>query len=222
MTRVLSVEDDADLQHLLSLGLTAAGFDVHYAFTGPEGYEKALALSPDVILCDMMLPGLNGADLIRKLKKHERVRSIPVIVMTAFSSEPGMLEDVVRPLGVVEYLRKPVRMEDLVRVIKRVAAGPGADRPPPIRKGGMALDEVQLSVWSDDRLVATLTRLRFALLRELARSQGPVDRRRLMTAVWGRTDCEAVLEKTVQRLREDLGPLAFRLRTTETGYELLG
>lgn len=221
MTRVLSVEDDPDLQHLLSLGLTAAGFDVHYAFTGIEGHEKALQLEPDVIVCDMMLPGLNGPELIKKLKANARTKSIPVIVCTAYSNEPGLFESVIRPLGVVEYLRKPVRMEDLVRLIKRVAAGPGADRPPPILKGSMRLDEAQCSVWADDRLVATLTRLRFSLLRELAVSKGPVDRARLMEKVWGRGDCEAVLEKTIQRLREDLGELAARLRTTESGYELV-
>lgn len=222
MTRVLSVEDDPDIQHLLSLALTAAGFDVHYAFTGIEGYEKALQLVPDVIVCDMMLPGLNGPELIKKLKKHDATKSIPIVVTTAFGNDAEILESVVRPLGILEYMRKPVRLEELLRVIKRVASGRPEERPPPLKKGRFSLDETQRSVWADDRLVATLTQLRFTLLRELARSQGPVERARLMQAVWGRADCEAVLEKTVQRLREDLGSHSERLRTTDAGYELVG
>lgn len=223
MTRVLSVEDDPELQHLLSLALSAAGFVVHYAFTGPEGYEKALELEPDAIVCDMMLPGLSGPDLLVKLKEHERLREVPVIVTTAFSEAPEALEAKVRPLGIVEYLRKPFQIEELVRVLRRVTQPAEArGRPPPIRKGRFRLDPAQRTVWIDDRLIASLTDVRFAVLRELARAAGPVARAKLMRAVWGRTGRDATLEKTIQRLRENLGAAADALRTTDAGYELAG
>ena len=60
MARILSIEDDPDFQHLIALTLQNQGYEVHYAFTGQEGYEKLLALDPDLILLDMMLPLLNG------------------------------------------------------------------------------------------------------------------------------------------------------------------
>lgn len=222
MTRVLSVEDDADLQRLLAITLAAEGFDMHYAFTGPEGFEKAVSLSPDVILCDMMLPGYGGPELIKRLKANDATRDIPIIVVTAYYDSASLVESEIRKLGIIEYLRKPVRLAELVRVLRRLEP---EKRPivlcePPVAKGRVRLDPASRGVWYDDRLIATLPPTRFCALRALAESSGPVDRTRLMKKVWNREDCESNLEKTIQRLREDLGTAAALLRTTADGYEL--
>lgn len=122
MTRVLSVEDDPDLQRLLAISLAPEGFDLHQAGSGPEGYEKAVALLPDVMLVDMMLPGYQGTELIKRLRAEPKTRDVPIIVMTAFYDAASVVEAEVRRLGVIEYLRKPVRMSDLVRILKRLHA----------------------------------------------------------------------------------------------------
>ena len=122
MTRILSVEDDVDLQRLLALALTDADFELHYAFTGPEGYAKAVSLRPDVILCDLMLPGYDGRELIAKLKADRATCGVPIVVITAHYDSATLVETEIRKLGIIEYLRKPVRHEDLVRLIRTIVA----------------------------------------------------------------------------------------------------
>jgi CheY-like chemotaxis protein len=121
MIRILSVEDDVDLQRLLALALVDEDFEMHYAFTGPEGYEKAVALRPHVILCDLMLPIYDGKELIVKLKADETTRDVPVVVITAHADSETFGESELRKLGVVEYLRKPVFHDELVRIIRKTA-----------------------------------------------------------------------------------------------------
>ena len=120
MTRILSVEDDVDLQRLLALALAGEGFEVHHAFTGPEGYEKAVALRPHVILCDLMLPVYGGRELIGKLKSDRNTCGVPIVVITACYDSATLVESEIRKLGVIEYLRKPVRRDDLVRIIRKI------------------------------------------------------------------------------------------------------
>ncbi len=221
MTRVLSIEDDADLQRLLAITLVAEGFEMHYAFTGPEGYEKAITLHPDVLLCDMMLPGYGGPELIKRLKANPATRDVPIIVMTAFYDTASLVESEIRKLGVIEYMRKPVRLSELVRALRRLEPDkPAAREPAAVSKGRLRLEPTSRGVWLDDRLIATLPPTRFSALLALAEAAGPVARARLMRRVWNRDDCESSLEKTIQRLREDLGLAAGLLRTTDDGYEL--
>lgn len=222
MTRILSVEDDADLQRILSLTLSSEGFEIHYAFTGPEGFEKAISLVPDIVLCDLMLPGYGGPELIRRLKANPATESAPIVVMTAYFDAATLVEPEIRKLGVIEYMRKPVRLGDLVRVLRRLEeqAKPGPAPATIVRKGRLRLDPVSRGVWVDDKLVATLPPTRFQALLTLVESRGSVPRARIMRRVWKREDCEASLEKTIQRLREDLGEAAGLVRTTSDGYEV--
>jgi DNA-binding response OmpR family regulator len=225
MPRILSVEDDADLQHLMSLALQHEGYEVHYAFTGVEGYEKVLSLNPDLILLDMMLPLMNGLEVIKRIKAHKTARDIPIVVMTAYYNEASLLETSVKALGVVEYIRKPVKLDELIRLIRRVL-GDARDRTPislKLKKGAVRIDPKFRTVWINNRLVATLAPKRFEVLYRLVQSKGEVPREELLKLVWSKDESENTLEKTVQRLREDLGPEeANRIRTTPVGYELIG
>jgi DNA-binding response OmpR family regulator len=222
--RILSIEDDAELQHLMSLALRAEGWRVDYAFTGIEGYEKALALAPDLIVCDLMLPGLNGPELIAKLKAQPALRDVPIIVTTAYYDAPSMVEANIRRLGVIEYVRKPVRAEELVRMIRRLIQG-SAGRSPPSpgpAKGRVRLDPSARALWVDDRLAGTLPRLRFAALRLLVEAGGPVARAELMSRLWSAPVTRVRVDKLVERLRRDLGEASELLKTTPGGYELAG
>lgn len=222
MTRILVVEDDADLQRLLALSLGREGWDVHYAYRGPEGFEKAVALLPRIILCDMMLPGYGGVELIRRLKANPATRDVPIVVMTAYYGSATLVESEVRKLGVIEYVRKPFKLSELVRLLRSLIDALPAPPPPHpvVKKGCMRLDPASRGVWVDDKLVATLPPTRFAVLRALVESVGPVDCSSLMNKIWRRDDCKGNLEKTIERLREDLGEAARRLRTTAEGYEV--
>ena len=118
--RILSVEDDVDLQQVFSYVFTKKKWDVTYAYDGKDGLEKAKELRPELILLDMMLPGLNGIEVIEGLKADERTRGIPVIVMTAYPSDESFLRSAVIAMGAVEYLAKPVRIDELVKTIERL------------------------------------------------------------------------------------------------------
>lgn len=224
MARILSVEDSADLQQLMGLTLQARGYEVHYAFNGKEGYEKILALDPDLVLLDLMIPVINGVDVIRKMKSNRETRDIPVIVITAYGDEAGMLSNTLVALGAVEYIRKPFEMAQLVRRIEDVlATAARRDRSPSseVQKGPARLNVKFRTLWVDDQLVATLPPKLATLLRVLLESQAGVDRERLLSAVWPRGTSGNALEKSIERLRKALGPHGYRLQTIERGYEFV-
>ncbi len=222
MLRILSVDDDPDFQHLISHALRNQGFDVHYAFTGKEGCEKALSLNPDVVLLDMMLPMMNGVEVMRELKKSKATRDIPIIIMTSYPSDANFFESEAKTLGRVVYLRKPVEMPELVAAIKR-AAGDDAAKPPLAvwKRGVVRLIPESKSVWIGERLVANLSPKRFEVLYHLMQASGEAPWRELVDNIWGKDGTKNDLEKTIQRLRADLGAEAFRIGTTRKGYQLL-
>ncbi|MBI2385820.1 MAG: response regulator [Elusimicrobia bacterium] len=120
MPRILSVEDDVDLQQVITYALAKKGWDVVYAYDGADGLAQARKFKPDLILLDMMLPGLNGLEVIKALKENEATRAIPVVVMTAYPSDAQFLKSAVIAMGAVEYLAKPVHIEELVKTIERL------------------------------------------------------------------------------------------------------
>lgn len=219
MPRILSVEDDPDFQYLISHVLRNQGWEVHYAFTGPEGLEKALSLLPNVILLDMMLPGLNGLEVFKRLKKQKTTRDIPVVVLTGYHADATFFESEVRALGDVLYLRKPVKNDELVIAIKKLL-GERRTAPPAAvwERGACRIIPDSKSVWIGERMIANLAPKRFEVLFHLLQDDAEVSWEELVSNIWGAEGTKNDLEKTVQRLREDLGPEAYRLSTTRKGY----
>ena len=120
MAKILSIEDDVDLQQVVAYVLKKKGWEVVFAYDGKDGLEKALELKPDLILLDMMLPGLNGIEVITELKANATTRAIPVIVMTAFPSDAQFIESVAVAMGAVKYLAKPVHIDVLVKTVEEL------------------------------------------------------------------------------------------------------
>ncbi|MBI3566131.1 MAG: response regulator transcription factor [Elusimicrobia bacterium] len=220
MHRILSVEDDPDFQYLISHILRNQGWEVHYAFTGPEGHEKAVTLLPDLILLDMMLPGLNGIEVFKLLRKQKATRDIPVIVLTAYHADSNFFESEIRALGPVLYLRKPVQNDELVAAIKKLL-GERRSAPPAAvwKRGACRIIPESKSVWVGERMIANLAPKRFEVLFHLLQSDAEIAWEDLVADIWGAEGTKNDLEKTVQRLREDLGPEAYRLSTTRKGYK---
>jgi CheY-like chemotaxis protein len=123
MATILSIDDDPDLQDLVRLVLGRAGHEVHWAFSGEEGFEKAQKLNPQLIILDMMLPTLNGVEVLKMLKANAMLRLIPVIVVTAFFGEAPFSEESIRSLGAQEFLRKPVMNETLAVLVDAALSG---------------------------------------------------------------------------------------------------
>lgn len=225
MARILIIEDDGDLQQLLSIALNQLDYEVHYAFNGKEGYDKILQLQPDLVICDLMMPVLNGVEVIRLVTSNTSVKDIPIVVMTAHGDRSDMLESSIKAQGVRAYLRKPFQIPEFKSLVRRMLTQ--YPRAPvtssQVAKGAVRLDVKFRTLWIDDRLVATLTPVKAALLRLLIESRGPVKREKLLTALWddGKGG-PAALEKAVSRLREDFGDEGRRIQTSPDGYELVG
>ena len=120
MPRILSIEDDVDLQQVFAYVLKKKGCDVAFAYDGKDGLEKARDLKPDLILLDMMLPGLNGLEVIKALKENEATRGVPVVVMTAYPGDEHFLKASIMAMGAVESLAKPVHVDLLLETVERL------------------------------------------------------------------------------------------------------
>lgn len=229
MARLLSIEDDETVQHLIGSALFREGYEVHYAWNGLEGYEKVLSLKPDLILLDLMLPMMNGVELLKKLKENKAVLDIPVVIVTGFGDEANLLGSSVRALGAADYLRKPIRIEELLGCVKKILlqfqrpkskAGAG---PQELRKGVIRADPKFRTVWINDRLAATLSFKEFALLRCLIKSPGPVSNGTLLRGLGYRPRQTNALKQAIHRLRGCLGAReGRRIQMTPKGYELIG
>ncbi len=110
--RVLVADDDASIRHAVSLKLTAAGLDVTVAVDGEEGLRLALEHEPELMIVDYAMPYMTGYDLCRELRKHERMRSTPVIVLTAM--EQDIDTTLAAELGVVRFMTKPFSPRELL------------------------------------------------------------------------------------------------------------
>src|SRR5208282_2391358 len=154
MASILSIEDEPGLQQALGMALYNAGYDVHYAFHGKEGFDKILSLHPDLILLDLMLPMMNGLEILKEMRVRPELRAIPVIVLTALVDDESKIERSLQSQGNVKYLRKPFHLNELIDIIRQTlrSAPNRPPSPPIISKGAVRLDPKCRTIWIDDRL----------------------------------------------------------------------
>ncbi|MDP3542005.1 MAG: response regulator transcription factor [Elusimicrobiota bacterium] len=224
MAKLLIIEDDGELQQVLSVVFQREGYELHYAFNGKEGYDKMIAVQPDIVLLDLMLPVLNGVEVLKLVVTNTSLKDIPIIVMTAHGDKADMLEHSIKAQGVRAYLRKPFELSEIRFLVRRMLTQ--YPRNPvtasQVAKGEVRLDVKFRTVWVSDRMVATLSPMKASVLQVLLESKGPVKREKILHAVWDDPKAVPALEKTIQRLREDLGAEGRRLQTTAEGYEIVG
>jgi DNA-binding response OmpR family regulator len=124
--RVICIEDDAELGDNLAELLAAEGFAPTVVATGREGIARALADPPDVILCDFLLPDMDGRSVIDAVRAHHRTLAVPFVFVTA-RAERSALRDAI-DLGAAAYLTKPFACADLVRTVRACAQRPPGAR----------------------------------------------------------------------------------------------
>lgn len=125
---VLTIEDQADIRRLIRMTLEFKGFDVIEAGDGPEGLRLARSRAPDLILLDVMMPGMDGLTVARSLADDPQLSRIPTVMLSAL----GMPADVEAGLGtgVLAYLVKPFSPRELLELVARLTARPAATAAP--------------------------------------------------------------------------------------------
>ncbi len=199
--RILLVDDDRELADYVRKGLEEEGCAVTVCVDGPTGLEAAGRTAFDIVVLDVMMPGLDGLDVTRRLRR-QGVRT-PILLLTARDA-PG---DVVRGLdaGADDYLTKPFPFEVLLARVRARTRSQTGDEAPTLRYADLVLDPGTREVRRGGELIH-LTRTEFSILECLMRSAGRVvTRERLLDWVWGSRDVSANnLEVFVRYLREKL------------------
>jgi two-component system phosphate regulon response regulator PhoB len=213
MERVLIVDDDPDIQRLVSYNLSQAGFDVAIAATGRKALEAVQKNPPDLIILDLMLPDVDGMEVCRSLRQRDSSRRIPIVMLTARSEE---IDRVVGfELGADDYVMKPFSPRELVLRVKSIFRRMKEERSDVLRVGKIQLypDRRQCVV---EKRPVTLTAKEFDLLQELMRARGNVlTRDVLMDRVWGYHGeaTSRTLDTHIRRLREKLGESGLHVET---------
>lgn len=116
--KLLIIEDEADIRELIAFNLDLCGYEVLKAADGQEGLDKALKERPDLILLDLMLPGMDGFEVCRKIRQRDEIRNCPIVMLTARSEDENMVKGL--ELGADDYITKPFSPQVLVARVKAV------------------------------------------------------------------------------------------------------
>ena len=223
--RVLIIEDDADIREVMRYNLEQEGFKVREAATGEAGLVAARKKPPDILLLDLMLPGLQGLEVCRRLRSMTETRSTPIIMVTAKGEEPDIVAGL--EMGADDYMSKPFSTRELVARVRSVLRrGSGSDDD-----GAGATTEVGPLELDSGRHEATvrgeplkLTLAEFRLLQSLSSYPGRVFTR--VQLIRNITDgdthiVERNIDVHVRSLRKKLGSDGYLIKTVRgVGYKL--
>ncbi len=220
--KVLIADDDADLRELIAFTLGQAGYLVLKAADGPAAVQLFEHESPDLVLLDINMPGLNGFQVCEAIRRRSQV---PVMMLTVRGEE----EDLVRALGLGadDYLNKPFSPRTLLARLKALLRRAGVESNAPLAAGRIRLDLEEYTVSIGEGAPVRLTKLELRLLQMLLANAGhSVNSERLLVQVWGHRSGgdRQLLKQLVHRLRQKIeaDPAApALLRTAAAGYKLV-
>jgi two-component system, OmpR family, phosphate regulon response regulator PhoB len=225
--RILLIEDEPDIAEVLQYNLEKEGFQVELAGRGDAGLEAVRRESPELILLDLMLPGLDGLELTRLLKRDPATAHLPIVMLTARSEEVDRIVGL--ELGADDYISKPFSPREVVLRVKAVLRRLQPEIQPDetvselLQVGGIELDISghQLRLAGKE---VPLTATEFRLLRLLMERNGRVQTRgQLLSDVWGYAEDidSRTVDTHIRRLRRKLGSEADRIETViGVGYRL--
>jgi phosphate regulon transcriptional regulator PhoB len=182
--RILVVDDEADLRELVSYNLKKEGFAVTTADDGEQALEAISLERPDLVVLDLMLPGIQGVELCRMLRERDETSSLPIIMLTARTEEVDRVLGL--EMGADDYITKPFSPRELVARVKAVLrrSGEPAAGSSIIRAGDLVIDTETYTVTRRGEQVR-LSATEFRLLHYMAERRGKVfSRDQLLDAVW--------------------------------------
>ena len=215
-SRILIVEDEASIAEVLEYNLSQQGFSVDIVDRGDDALGAIRDQPPDLVILDLMLPGLDGLDLLREVRRLPKTAGLPVLVLTAKGEEIDRIVGL--ELGADDYIPKPFSPREVVLRVKAILrrSEPASAEPSEILRGGaitLDVDRHQLTVGETEvRLTAT----EFHLLKVLMQRSGRVQTREtLLTDVWGYSENvdSRTVDTHIRRLRRKLEQEAERIET---------
>ena len=216
--KILLIDDEASILNLVEAYLRPEGYEVFKASDGVAGLQAARAFKPDILVLDIMLPGMDGLELLAQLRRESKLY---VILLTAKTEETDKIVGL--SVGADDYLTKPFSPRELVARIKaalrRMQQG-GGERAQVLSFAHIRIDPGSRQVWMDDELIE-LTAMEFDLLKVLAEHRGLVlSREKLLEKVWGHDyygDLR-VVDVHLGHLRQKLGRHPFIQTVRGVGY----
>jgi DNA-binding response OmpR family regulator len=212
MAEILVVDDDRDVAQSIELALRRRGFRVTLAHSGVEALKLLRRYRPDLVLLDVLMPGMSGIEVCRRLRADENTSGMPIIFLTARGQERDRIEGL--RAGADDYLSKPFNLEELIlrvkAVLRRVNQGLVEEKTPEVVAGGLKLDNRTFEVSTPEKTGILLTPTEFDLLYHLMSHAGQVfSSDRLLQEVWdfpydtGSTD---LVRAHIKNLREKIEP----------------
>jgi phosphate regulon transcriptional regulator PhoB len=220
--RILVVEDDPDISEMISYNLKKKGYEVMLAPDGEKAVTMSLSSRPDLMVLDIMLPAMDGLEVLKAIKQDGKTSGIPVIMLTAKGQETDKVVGL--ELGADDYMTKPFSPKELVariRAVMRRSGLPGSAKV--IRAGDLEIDSSRHRAMLGD-IELQLTTTEFRLLERLARNPGKVlSRQRILDEVFGyRSDTyDRTVDTHIKTLRKKLGRARDYIETVRgVGYRL--
>ncbi|MBX2861791.1 MAG: response regulator transcription factor [Vampirovibrio sp.] len=221
--KILVVDDETDLVNLVRYNLEREGYEVLTAYDGLPALDLVWEKKPNLIVLDLMLPDLSGVEICRKIKANDETKQIPIIMLTARSSERDRITGF--EAGAEDYVVKPFSPKELVLRVKAMLGRTQQTLPNIIQISAIKIYPAEYRVFVDHQEI-TLTRNEFKILLCLARHPNMVKtREQILEHVWTE-DASDVLDRTVdahvKRLRSKLGEERDCIETVRgVGYRLV-
>jgi len=225
MKPVLIIEDDPDIAEGVRYNLEREGLETRVALTGEQGLTAALdpRATPSLIILDLMLPGMNGMELCRRLRREPSTRRTPIIMLTARTTEAERLAGF--DIGADDYITKPFSVRELIARVKAVLRRTHETVASSYEDDRLTVDYNDMRVVCDGEHIR-LTRKEHNLLAALARNVGRVaTRQMLLDNVWGYEyyGDSRTLDVHIRRLRQKLGECGECVETVVgVGYRFVG
>jgi len=205
--QILIVDDERAIREMISLALSKEGFACHEAANAHEAEKMIQQHSPDLVLLDWMMPGVSGIDFIRRLRKDDKTRALPVVMLTAKSGEEDKIQGL--DTGADDYIAKPFSTRELIARIRALLRRSTAiDDTSLLSVAGLTLDEVTHRVRADDKMIE-LGPTEFKLLNFFMQNPERVfSREQVLNNVWGERVYveDRTVDVHIRRLRKELEP----------------